>query len=197
MSDYSRSYDGAAKDLAQSVLAGADFDSEFDLIQTAVNSKQDISTLVAAIKAEMLISMYPVGSIYMSTQNVSPQTFLGGTWASIQGVVLFAEDGTSGYVAGNTGGSKDVTKVYPHTHSVTGTAASAGSHTHAIAYGTNASVGVGTYLLGRNQTIGNVNTASNGAHTHTVSGTAASTGTAGANDNMPPYLAVYVWKRTA
>ena len=41
MSDYTRVYDGAAKDTAESVLAGADFDSEFDLIQTAVNSKAD------------------------------------------------------------------------------------------------------------------------------------------------------------
>ena len=41
MSDYSRAYDGAAKDAAEDTVLGSDFDSEFDLIQTAVNTKAD------------------------------------------------------------------------------------------------------------------------------------------------------------
>ena len=28
----------------------------------------------------LLNAIYPVGSIYMSVNNVSPETFLGGTW---------------------------------------------------------------------------------------------------------------------
>lgn len=37
------------------------------------------------------------------------------------------------------------------------------------------------------------------AHTHTVSvsGTTASTGSSGTNANLPPYITVYMWKRTA
>lgn len=38
---------------------------------------------------------------------------------------------------------------------------------------------------------------SNGAHTHSISGTAASQGSSATGANMPPYLAVYVWKRIA
>ncbi len=41
MSDYTKVYDGAAKDTAQSVLSGADFDTEFDAIETAIATKQD------------------------------------------------------------------------------------------------------------------------------------------------------------
>ena len=39
MSDYSKSYNGAAKDAAESVVSGADFDTEFTSIATAITSK--------------------------------------------------------------------------------------------------------------------------------------------------------------
>ena len=46
--------------------------------------------------------VYPVGSIYTSVNNVSPQTFLGGTWQQIQERFLLASGGD--YTAGSTGG---------------------------------------------------------------------------------------------
>lgn len=58
-----------------------------------------------------------------------------------------------------------------HTHAVSGTAASAGAHTHTMTVG------------------------SAGAHTHSV--TVANTGGSQAHTNMPPYLAVSMWRRTA
>lgn len=46
--------------------------------------------LVADITAESILSMvYPVGSVYISVNDVSPAAFLGGTWEKIsQGRVL-------------------------------------------------------------------------------------------------------------
>ena len=58
-----------------------------------------------------------------------------------------------------------------HTHSVSGTAASAGAHTHTMTVG------------------------SAGAHTHSV--TVGNTGGSQSHSNMPPYLAVSMWRRTA
>ena len=58
-----------------------------------------------------------------------------------------------------------------HTHTVSGTAASAGAHTHTMT----------------------VNSA--GAHTHSVS--VGNTGGGQSHNNMPPYLAVNMWRRTA
>jgi len=41
VSDYSKSYDGAAKDAAQSTITGADFDTEFDAIEAAIATKSN------------------------------------------------------------------------------------------------------------------------------------------------------------
>jgi len=41
VADYSKSYDGAAKDAAQSAITGADFDTEFSAIETAITTKSN------------------------------------------------------------------------------------------------------------------------------------------------------------
>ena len=110
-----------------------------------------------------------------------------------------------------------------HTHNVSGTATSAGAHTHTI---TVASSGAHTHTVSGTAASAGAHThtitvASNGAHTHSVTGTAASagahthtassasagahshtitvnnTGGGQAHNNMPPYLAVNMWRRTA
>lgn len=52
--------------------------------------------LVADLTAESILSMvYPVGSVYISVNDVSPEKFLGGTWVKIsQGRVLQGASGT-------------------------------------------------------------------------------------------------------
>jgi len=54
-------------------------------------------------KGDLLNLIYPVGSIYISANNASPSTFLGGTWSRIQDRFLLASG--SAYSAGATGGS--------------------------------------------------------------------------------------------
>ncbi|GDS86518.1 phage tail fiber protein [Escherichia coli] len=72
-------------------------------------------------------------------------------------------------------GTKSTNNTGAHTHSVSGTAASAGAHTHSITFvsgGNKGAPGSGSPDYSKYS----VNTSSAGAHTHSVSGTAASAG---------------------
>lgn len=70
-----------------------------------------------------------------------------------------------------------------HTHNVS--AANAGAHTHSVS-GTAASAGAHTHTVTIN---------ANGAHTHTIS--IGNTGGGAGFSTVSPYLAVYMWRRTA
>lgn len=118
---------------------------------------------------------YPVGSIYMSVLNTSPATLFGGTWAQIKDTFLLSCGDT--YVNGATGGEA--------THTLT--IAEMPHHKHSMTlnnYAYNA--------LTTNHGWGG-DDASTGAYTNETS----YAGGDAAHNNMPPYLAVYVWKRTA
>lgn len=157
-----------------------------------------------------LDKIYPKGSIYMSTQNISPASFLGGEWAPLKDRFLlgagnsYAVNAKGGYKASQT-----------HSHGIPalkGTAASEGGHQHTYYLPPNWSFKIGTGTKntvldepGSGLTAG-YSTAKDGAHTHPVTTNASTTGefkigTDGAaatatDGNMPPYLAVYMWERT-
>ena len=171
--------------------------------------------------------IHPVGSIYMSVSDVSPATLFGGTWARIQDTFLLAAGNTydAGDTGGAATVTLSTANMPSHSHGLnshrhtipklSGTAASNGNHTHGIniqtteteagGYGLN-NTGAFTNRVMIQSTIYQ-NTSSSGAHTHSVSTNASNTGNASGNtasagsgtahNNMPPYLAVYVWKRTA
>ena len=128
----------------------------------------------------LLNLIYPVGSIYMSVSSTSPATFLGGTWERIQDKFLLAAG--SSYVAGATGGS------------------ATNSHSH---FQTVGSDGTASYFTKAGQTYTSRVVTVPGTHivtsgNYSDSKTLREDSTYDANISiMPPYLAVYVWKRTA
>lgn len=147
--------------------------------------------------------IYPVGSIYMSVNNTNPKFLFGGEWTALTDRFLIGAG--SSYAVNATGGS---TALAAHTHSIpalSGTAASNGGHTHTFYLPPNWSFKVGTGT--KNTTLDEpgsgltrgFGTSSNGAHTHSVSTNASTSGSTGSGNagNMPPYLAVYMWKRTS
>lgn len=151
------------------------------------------------LKSEVLNMFYPVGSYY-ETSNTSfdPNTAWGGTWV-LETAGKFHLSAGTGYTAGSTGGSADAI-VPSHKHSVskvTG-AITGGAHTHDIA---NRSVygGSSNYMaLYKGGTGTSTNAALSKTHTHDLP--AHNTdyeGTSGTGANMPPYIAVNRWHRTA
>ena len=69
----------------------------------------------------------------------------------------------------------------------------AGVHTHTI----NATLSGSTGLISTGNSSDGYDGNAYCRHTHTVSGTTGSTGGGGSHSNMQPYLAVYMWYRTA
>lgn len=67
-----------------------------DEVQTTIGDLAD--------NFEIIDKIWPVGSIYLSTVSTNPSTFLGGTWAAIEGRFLVGA-GTD-FAAGTTGGQK-------------------------------------------------------------------------------------------
>ncbi len=153
------------------------------------------------------LNSYPVGSIYLSVSGTSPQTLFGGTWELLKDRFLLGagDDYTAGSLGGYTG-------LQEHSHSIpalTGSTSSAGSHSHSV--GVDKDVAVSSsktawsaHDAGMSGAGGSVSTSSAGNHTHTVTTNASTTGSAGngasagaTDGNMPPYLVVYMWKRTA
>lgn len=134
-------------------------------------------------------NIYPVGSIYMSLQYNSPASFIGGTWEQIMNNFLIGAGDS--YVLGTTGGS--LTHIHT-TGNCTLTVDQIPSHLHYNSYPVVApspnGYGVNGYAwIQDSSNWGVITTQSTGggaAHNH---------GNTGSSSNLPPYLAVYMWKR--
>ena len=160
-------------------------------------AETDALLALRVARAALLDLVYPVGAVYMSVNAASPETLFGGEWERIEDTFLLAAGGT--YAPGSTGGEAEHTLTADESGqkalTITG-----GGHSHSVKYRND----LNTATSGSNRRFGPYADASSGSqyspvgtssetHTHSVSASDA----ASAHNNMPPYLAVYVWKRTA
>lgn len=132
--------------------------------------------------AEAKLAAWPIGSIYMSVNSTSPANLFGGTWERISETFLFAA--SSSYPAGSTGGefAHKLTQSELPNYSLS---VANGSNVIRSKTGSSADAYVQTQSSGW----GIPNWESK-----TV--TVASGGSGAAHNNMPPYLSVWIWKRT-
>ncbi len=131
-------------------------------------------TTIDPISQTDINSLYPVGSIYMNVNLVNPSEIFGGTWEQIQDRFLLACGNT--YANGTFGGEA--------THTLT--INEMPSHNHIQSEELKYSNTSGWWIGGTGGTtveVGNYVT--------------TNTGGSKAHNNMPPYLAVYIWKRVA
>lgn len=180
----------------------SEYDDTFE-----VSEKWDVRVYGKLLKEFVMENLYPVGSIYLSVNSTNPGTLFGGTWVQLQDRFLLGAGST--YSNGATGGAATVTlttsQMPSHTHTFTGSSAttsSAGAHTHNVGRDYDGGGGSSRYTVhssGVSGAGGTSPTNSAGAHTHTLTakGSNSSTGGGGSHNNMPPYLVVYMWKRTA
>ena len=158
---------------------------------------------------DTLKKVYPVGSIYMSTVSTNPATLFGfGTWEAMPaGRVLLAQGKSSWgttYNAGSTGGEAThrltVGELPTHSHTgnintknLSGTFISKSVERDSSGIVSN----ISTNKVG-NSSGGSGNTGTeytiNASHTHTI--VINNIGSSQAHNNIQPYIAVYIWKRT-
>ena len=124
----------------------------------------------------LLDFLHPVGSIYQSTVSTSPAELFGGTWEQIKDVFLLAAGDS--HEAGSTGGEAQ--------HILT--KSEIPDHNHILKY-TGQSVTEGVNAIRLYQAASNQYNEYSGGQSSDCGGQA--------HNNMPPYLAVYTWRRTA
>lgn len=181
-------------------------------------------------------AIYPVGSIYMSANDVNPATLFGGTWEAIQDRFVLAK-GSTYPTLGATGGSATHTLTtaempsHTHTQNAHSHTQNAHKHTqdahlHGVLYSDSAD---GRFMVSKSSpTPSNINVSDTGgsykvlayssgntfgtrtntknttpteqnatATNQNTTATNQNTGGGGSHNNMPPYIVVNVWKRTA
>ena len=174
------------------------------------NTQNERLNNLEAFQNNIINLIYPVGSIYMSMNNVSPAIFLGGSWTQIKDRFLLSSGDS--YSAGSTGGeaSHTLTTAETPAHTHTRGSMEIGGFFSATIPDYHSNTAEGAFVGGGR------NAGYNGASYRTGnsspatpmygydfyasrswSGETSSVGGSNPHNNMPPYLTVYMWKRTA
>lgn len=126
----------------------------------------------------LLEILYPVGSLYFSVASESPASVVGGTWTAVEDAFLMGASELHGAL--ESGGEAEhtltVDEMPAHKHGLRGVNSGAASGSQYSNYPVD--------IDQDKKDNWNVSTMSN-------------TGGGQAHNNLPPYLAVYIWYRTA
>ena len=151
----------------------------------------DAYAIYQQVLAAVVERDHPVGSLYISENATSPAELYGGTWEQIKDRFILAAGDT--YAAGSTGGEAK--------HSLT--ELENGPHSHEIVsygnvdwyYKTTSALGI--KLQAPHHVV--INDISSIIDADESAGYLATntSGTGQPHNNMPPYIAAYIWRRVA
>lgn len=145
---------------------------------TSKNVYESFNEIINTTKESMIDLIYPIGSIYITVNNVNPEVVIGGKWEQIKDTFLLASGDK--HSAGSTGGEEEHTL----------TTQEMPKHNHMVCLGDENGGSLGGEYTAIKRECYDVMT--NGWGDTTMLLTA---GKNTAHNNMPPYLAVYMWKR--
>ena len=134
------------------------------------------------ILTKVLDLVYPIGSIYMSVNSTSPADLFGGTWEQIKDTFLLSAGDS--YSAGSSGGEVS------HSHTLNN------GHAYIDSSG---NILVWKYKNGLSTWTSGWGITTTSGQQQNIDRTSAVTlgGSTDNSNNMPPYLAVYCWKRVS
>ena len=192
-SDYEMNYyENVISRIENIMLDAADIQSYATAAAQSASAAQASAAQAQAIAMDGARACFPVGTILMTMTNTNPSTYIGGTWVALNDVFLLAASET--HPAGETGGAEEVTL----------TASQLPAHRHYTINMAKAEAGVSPdyqHTVARydreNTSWDDCHYQLNGISNEANGGRTSPTGSGEAHDNMPPYLAVYTWKRTA
>ena len=190
--------------IVQELNAGImDYDNSSSKLESS-----DVQNAIDEIVRTMFDKIYPVGSVYTSINETNPSTIFGGVWEQIKDTFLLAAGNT--YAGGSVGGEAThvltVNEIAKHSHPLlawTGGSTDTGNYSSKVINNTgtgwtDATSGAKLYHVWKSggvfQTYG---TYDGQQGTGDLIGSAKFVGGSQAHNNMPPYLAVFVWKRIA
>lgn len=191
----------------------------------AIHKDELVSYLEQASIREVIGNLFfPVGSVYITSSETNPATLFGGEWEPVEGRVIMGAD--ANHLVNSVGGSEDAVVVSHnhhvdfasdqaglHEHNVSGKTNETGSHSHIMGDFWSNGNGMETAytMTGKRVRIRRITAAAgshyhtlvgsiaqaNGRHTHAITGDTVATGVDGTGKNNMPYVAYYIWRRTA
>lgn len=156
-----------------SVLHGKTAETIYDCAKAGGSTETEAAFMTRFARS---LNPYPVGAIYISNLSTSPASLFGGSWTQLKDTFLFCRGPL--YEAGSIPAGEAE-------HVLTIDEMPAHTHTWVAAKYSGTDSGVGTYRPGVSK--------------YEQKGTLSSSYTGGdaAHNNMPPFVAKYMWKRVS
>lgn len=158
-------------------------------VSQIADAYSQLYSLIRQAKREAIDAAHPIGSIYMSLDPTDPHDLFGGTWERIKHTFLLGA-GDSTDTVGETGGERthtlSIAEIPSHNHQATLNFVQ-GATLYSVDLAADYPQGSGGSWKG----------VATGQDYNNLVINVGQTGGGQPHNNMPPYLAVYMWKRVA